>query len=111
MELNSHSFKDILNLVDDVSKIVVLSKDNYFDRFKSVIRYEGSSSVPSCFVGTEVACILVDKQYASSYSLELFSYLLTRRRGKYLTNFPDQIYIISDFNRDNNYTIYGEIKL
>ena len=109
--MNSHSFQEVLNLVDDVSKIVVLSKDKYFDRFKSVIRYEGSSSVPSCFVGIEVACILVDKQYASSYSLELLTYLLTRRRGECLTNFPDQIYIISDFNRDNSYTVYGEIKL
>lgn len=111
MELSSHSFQEVLNLVDGVSKIVVLSKDKYFDRFKSVIRYDGKEVVPSCFVGTEVACILVDKAYASSYSLELLSYLLTRRRGKYLTNFQDQIYIISDVNRDNNYTIYGEIKL
>lgn len=109
--MNSHSLQDVLKIIEGCSKAVILSKNKYFDQFKNCIRYEGEDEVPSYFVGREVACIFVDVDYASQYSLELLHYILTRRRGNHLKTFPDQVYFISDINRNNNYTFHGEVKL
>lgn len=109
--MNSHSLQDVLKIIEGQSKAVILSKNKYFDQFKNCIKYEGDDEVPSCFVGREVACVFVDVDYTSQYSLELLHYILTRRRGSHLKTFPEQVYFISDINRNNNYTFYGEVKL
>lgn len=109
--MNSNSLQDVLKIIEGHSKAVILSKNKYFDQFKNCIRYEGEDEVPSCFVGREVACIFVDVDYASQYSLELLHYILTKRRGSHLKTFPEQVYFISDIDRNNNYTFYGEVKL